>query len=61
MAFWLSAFFFEKFKIRKFWFKKNLKKFVQVNKDVWRMCVKFQDGKLEMRPVRKGHIHGPGR
>ena len=35
--------FFEKIKIQTFRFQKNVKKFVQVNKDVMCMCVKFQD------------------
>jgi len=33
----------KKIKIQTFWFQKNLKTIVQVNKDVMCMCVKFQE------------------
>ena len=39
----MEAGFFEKFKIRTFQFQKNLKKIIQVNKDVMCMYVKFED------------------
>ena len=39
----MEAGFFEKFKIYTFQFLKNLKKIIQVNKDVMSMYVKFED------------------